>query len=219
MFNLNAAYHEIATQRTEMANLNEQMKTFNTKLNDLTSKTTVTTGTNTTEESNRNESQLKQKITTTNALPSYFYNRRQQDSKSTLFNRLNSTDKQTDDKSKRLNYLKQTISYENYKQNNNRHEVYYTDDFEDCDEDEQEIKVPRSRTTSNASSTKTNRSIDTTTATNITARSSSSSNIALKQSKAPFWEEKPVQIKYKNQKNSNEQSMSIQPTNIVEYDV
>ena len=36
MFNLNAAYHEIATQRSEMAQLNEQMKSFNSRLTDLT---------------------------------------------------------------------------------------------------------------------------------------------------------------------------------------
>jgi len=36
MFNLNAAYHEIATQRSEMAQLNDQMKTINTRLIELT---------------------------------------------------------------------------------------------------------------------------------------------------------------------------------------
>ena len=77
-----------------------------------------------------------------------------------------------------------------------RHEVYYTDDFEDCeeeeDEDEEELaekntKPTRTRASSNDSSTKTNRSDDTTTATNITVRTNSSlsSNLALKKSKHP----------------------------------
>ncbi len=104
MFNLNAAYHEIATQRSEMSNLNEQMKTINARLNELTSNK-VTTGTNTYDDSTTNRVELKNEhhssstlMTTTNALPSYFYNRKQhgtnmeQQNKtsSNLYNRLNS---------------------------------------------------------------------------------------------------------------------------------
>ena len=37
MFNLNAAYHEISTQRTEMSVLRETMRQMNTRLDDLAS--------------------------------------------------------------------------------------------------------------------------------------------------------------------------------------
>lgn len=211
MFNLNAAYHEIATQRSEMSNLNEQMKTINARLNELTSNK-VTTGTNTHDDST-NRVELKNEhhssstlMTTTNALPSYFYNRKhgtnmeqQNKASSNLYNRLNSlndTDcikKQfksyqisNDQRSKQLSYLSK-LEEPNSNNNNNNNKLltqqssinYYTDDFEDCDEDNEEEKKQqknRSRSSSNASSTKTNRSVDNTSNTNISIRSNSSSS-------------------------------------------
>jgi pericentriolar material 1 protein len=207
MFNLNAAYHEIATQRSEMSNLNEQMKIINSRLSELTSNK-VTTGTNTTYDNEMKNQHHSSLMTTTNALPSYFYNRKHEQPFNRSSNETDCIKKQfksyqistNDQRTKQFSYsskLEETSN--NTKLLNQQSSInYYTDDFEDCDEDNEDEKNKqknRSRSSSTASSTKTNRSVDTTSSTNISIRSksSSSSNLALKQkitnNATPFWVE------------------------------
>ncbi|CAF0749445.1 unnamed protein product [Brachionus calyciflorus] len=74
MFNLNTAYHEISTQRTELSRLNDQMTNVNKELAELkkNKNTQNTVGVNT---ENRNEATLS-RTSIVAALPSYFYNRK-----------------------------------------------------------------------------------------------------------------------------------------------
>ncbi|RNA20249.1 pericentriolar material 1 [Brachionus plicatilis] len=78
MFNLNTAYHEISTQRSEISRLNEQMTSVNKQLAELTRTKSVsnTIGINT-EWEERNEPSRASIVA---ALPSYFYNRKKEQS-------------------------------------------------------------------------------------------------------------------------------------------
>ncbi len=129
MFNLNAAYHEISVQRNEMTTIKENMKQMNARIEQLTSanKTFNSIGTFT-EDNKKDEIKVtttisvqdehhhprSRSVSTNNALPSYFYNRK-------------SIEKNDTKNNNRNNFLSAHQSA--------RHEAYYTDDFEEDEED------------------------------------------------------------------------------------
>jgi hypothetical protein len=217
MFNLNSAYHEIANQRKEITDLNDQIKTINSKLNENSKQYTNTS----TSPSKYEQVDLvtdapkdsKPAPPTNHALPSYFYNR-----KSSPF----------DEKSEKThlrvpaNFISRLISNSSSKledeaTKSNRHEAYYTDDFEELDEDEHEhannktltkekkpiSKVSKSSASSSCSSSSSRQKSSKSSSSSVSSRtnsnsnySSDSSNLALR--KSPY-----------DNKISNKQSSSI----------
>ena len=145
MFNLNSAYHEIATQRTEIGQLREKVNDMNSKLESRPNSSTLRQDKSTTTEPKDH------KPVVANPLPSYFYNQR-------LSNK-----------------------------SNKPAEVYYTDDFEEDEEEEKDIvkKGDLSRSMSTVSNCSSKRSVASSAHTEPTR-------------KAPFWLDGGSQMVYLN---------------------
>ncbi len=140
MFNLNSAYHEISTQRSEMNKLQDQLKNVNERLNQAiaTSKQRDEKGTNT--EQLQISSEASKSSSTANkisALPSYFYS----------------------------NEKRGQLSNTNA---NFKFETYYTDDFEEDDETQQNKPPKQRKRSTSSSSSKTTTSSSTSSVTSST---------------------------------------------------